>query len=65
MRNLFLLNQKQMAHPSPHFPLAHGARGAGRRVVSWIIYVIHSGLQWKDAPKANGRRKTRYNRLIR
>ncbi|WP_415496350.1 transposase [Acetobacter syzygii] len=36
-----------------------------RRVLSGIVYVIHNGLQWKDASKAYGPHKTLYHRLIR
>ena len=51
MADLFLLNERQMARLSPHFPLAHGVpRVDDRRVVSGIVYVIRNGLQWKDAP---------------
>ncbi len=36
-----------------------------QRVVSGIVYVIRNGLQWKDAPKEYGPRKTLYNRFMR
>ncbi|WP_165759962.1 transposase [Acetobacter cibinongensis] len=36
-----------------------------RRILSRIVYVIHNGLQWKDAPKAYGVHKTLGNRFIR
>jgi transposase len=66
MGDLFLLSQRQMARISPCFPLAHGVpRVDDRRVVSGIVYVIRHSLQWKDAPKAYGPRKTRYNRFMR
>jgi transposase len=66
MGDVFLLNARQMARISPHFPLSHGvARVDDRRVVSGIVYVIRNGLQWKDAPKAYGPHKTLYNRFIR
>lgn len=53
MDDLFLLSARQMTRISPHFPLAHGVpRVDDRRVVSGIVYVIHNGLQRKDAPKA-------------
>jgi len=66
MIRLFLLNERQMARISPHFPLSHGVpRVDDRRVVSGIVYVIRNGLQWKDAPKAYGPHKTLYNRFIR
>lgn len=35
------------------------------RVISGIIYVIKNGLQWKDAPRGYGPRKTLYNRFVR
>jgi transposase len=66
MGDLFLLSERQMARISPYFPLAHGVpRVDDRRVVSGIVYVIRSGLQWKDAPKAYGPHKTLYNRFMR
>jgi len=34
-------------------------------VISDIIYVLKHGLQWRDAPKEYGPRKTLYNRFIR
>ena len=57
----FLLSERQMARISPYFPLSHGVP----RVVSGIVYVIHNGLQWKDAPKEYGPHKTLYNWFIR
>jgi putative transposase len=45
--------------------LARVAPGDDRRVISWIIYVIRHGLQWKDAPRGYGPHKTLYNRFIR
>ena len=36
-----------------------------RRVISGIIYVIHNGLQRKDAPPSYGPHKTLYNRFVR
>ena len=66
MGDRFLLNARQMARISPHFPLSHGVpRVDDRRVVSGIVYVIKNGLQWKDAPTAYGPHKTLYNRFIR
>lgn len=35
-----------------------------RRVLSGGVYGLRNGLQWKDAPKAYGPRKTFYNRFI-
>ncbi len=52
MGDLFVLNERQMARISSHFPPSHGVpRVDDRRVVSGIVYVIRNGLQWKDAPK--------------
>ncbi len=66
MGDLFLLSERQMARISPYFPLAHGVlRVDDQRVVSGIVYVIRNGLQWKDAPKEYGPRKTLYNRFMR
>ena len=59
MSDLFLLSERQLARISPDFPLGHGVPGVDdRRVVSGIVYVIRSRLQWKDAPKEYGLRKT-------
>jgi transposase len=66
MIRLFLLSERQMARISTYFPLSHGiARVDDRRVISGIVYVIRDGLQWKDAPRGYGPRKTLYNRFIR
>jgi transposase len=66
MGDLFFLSERQMARISPSFPLAHGVpRVDDRRVVSGIVYVIRTGLQWKDAPKEYGPHKTLYNRFKR
>jgi transposase len=51
MKGVFLLSEGQMRRIEPHFPLSHGVpRVDDRRVLSGIVYVIHNGLQWKDAP---------------
>lgn len=56
MSELFLLSERRMARISPSFLLAQGVpRVDDRRVVSGIVYVIRNWLQWKDAPKAEGR----------
>ena len=66
MSDVFLLSESQMERIEPFFPLAHGVpRVDDRRVLSGIVYVIRNGLKWKDAPKAYGPHKTRYNRLNR
>jgi len=49
-----------------NFPLSHGvARVDDRRVVSGIVFVLKSGLRWRDAPAAYGPHKTLYSRFIR
>ena len=66
MSDLILLSSAQMGRIEPFFPRSHGiARVDDRRVVSGIVYVIHNGLQWKDAPRAYGPHKTLYNRFVR
>ena len=66
MKGLFLLSEGQMRRIEPHFPLSHGVpRVDDRRVLSGIVYVIHNGLQWKDAPAGYGPHKTLYNRWKR
>lgn len=66
MSDAFVRAESQMERIEPFFPLAHGVlRVEDRRVLSGIVYVIHNGLQWKDAPKAYGLHKTLYNRFIR
>ena len=66
MSDFFLLSGAQMARIKPHFPRSHGIpRVDDRRVVSGIVYVLHNGLQWKDAPRAYGPHKTLYNRFVR
>src|ERR1700755_3532555 len=66
MSKLFLLSEPQMARISPAFPRSHvKPRVDDRRVISGIIYVIHNGLQWKDAPPGYGPHKTLYNRFVR
>lgn len=65
VNDLLLLSEAQMKQIEPHFPRAHSVpRVDDRRVLSWIIYVIRNGLQWKDAPKGYGPYKTLCNRFI-
>ena len=46
--------------------MAHGVlRVDDRRVISGIIFVIRSGLRWRDAPAEYGPHTTIYNRFIR
>ena len=66
MSEEFLLTTQQLNRIKPYVPLSHGIlRVDDRRVISGIIYVIRYGLHWKDAPKAYGPYKTRYNRFVR
>jgi transposase len=63
MTDLFLLSPVQMRRIEPYFPLSHGiARVGDRRIVSAIVFVIKSGLRWRDAPRDYGPHKTIYNR---
>ena len=53
-----------MAKISPYFPKPHGMpRVDDRKVISGIVYVLKTGWQWQDAPKAYGPHKTLYNRF--
>jgi transposase len=62
----FLLTASQMRRISPHFPRSHGIpRVDDQRVLSGIVFVIKSGLRWRDAPPAYGPHKTLYNRFVR
>jgi putative transposase len=55
MSKLFLLSRRQMRRIKPFFPKPRGLpRVNVRRVVSGIVYVVHHGLQWKDAPAGFG-----------
>jgi putative transposase len=66
MSALFLLSRGQMRRIRRFFPKPRGLpRVNDRRVISGIIYVIHNGLQWKDAPSGYGPHKTLYNRFVR
>ena len=66
MSDLWLLSEAQMRRIEPYFPLSHGIpRVDDRRIVSGIIFVIRSGLRWRDAPAVYGPHKTIYNRFIR
>src|SRR3954453_16549170 len=66
MSDLVLLSRAQMRRIEPFFPRSRGLpRVDDRLVISWIIYVIRHGLQWKDAPRGYGPPKTLYNRFIR
>ncbi len=66
MPKLFLLSRSQMRRIKRFFPKPRGLpRVSDRRVISGIVYVIHNGLQWKDAPSGYGSHKTLYNRFVR
>ena len=52
MSDLIWLSEAQMRRIEPYFPLSHGVpRVDDRRIVSGIIFVIRSGLRWRDAPR--------------
>ena len=62
----YLLSEAQMRRIEPFFPLWHGIpRVDNRLIVSAIIFVIKSGLRWRDAPRSYGPHKKIYNRFIR
>ena len=62
----FWLTDEQMERLRPFFPKSRGKpRVDDRRVLSGIIYVKKSGLQWKDTPSVYGPPKTLYNRFVR
>ncbi|WP_376780423.1 IS5 family transposase [Paracoccus jeotgali] len=66
MSGYFWLTDVQMERLRPFFPKSRGKpRVDDRRVLSGIIYVKKSGLQWKDAPSVYGPPKTLYNRFVR
>ena len=66
MSDLIWLSEAQMRRIEPYFPLSHGVpRVDDRRVLSGIIFVIRSGLRWRDAPRDYGPHKTIYNRFVR
>ena len=55
-----------MAKISPYFPKPHEVpRADDRKVISGIVYVLKTGWQWQDAPKAYDPHKTLYNRFRR
>ncbi|MGA1815800.1 MULTISPECIES: IS5 family transposase [Sphingobium] len=66
MSDLLWLSEAQMRRIEPYFPLSHGVpRVDDRRIISGIIFVIRTGLRWRDAPADYGPPKTIYNRFIR
>jgi transposase len=66
MSDSFLLTEAQMRRIEPYFPLSQGVAWVDdRRVISGIIFVIRSGLRWRDAPREYGPNKTVYNRFVR
>ena len=66
MSRVPLLTEAQMRRIEPFFPISRGLRRVDdRRVISGIIYVIRTGLQWKDALRGYSPHKTLYNRFVR
>ena len=66
MRDLYWLNDEQMARLQAYFPKSHGKpRVDDRRVLSGIVFVNHNGRRWRDAPSAYGPHKTLYNQWKR
>jgi transposase len=66
MSELWLLRETQMRRIEPYFPLSHRVpRIDDQRIISGIIFVIRTGLRWRDAPAGYGPHKTIYNRFIR
>ena len=64
--DLIWLSEAQLRRIEPYFPLSHGiVRVDDRGVLSDIIFVIHDGLRWRDAPSDYRPHKTIYNRFIR
>jgi transposase len=62
----FLLTPAQMRRIRPHFPRSRGIpRVDDRSVLSSVIFVIKTGLRWRDAPPGYGPHKTLYNRFVR
>ena len=49
------VSEARMANISPYFPEPHGVpRVDDRKVISSIDYVLKTGWQWQDTPKAYG-----------
>jgi putative transposase len=66
MDDLLMLSPEQMRRIESYFPLSHGVpRVDDRRVLSGILFVIRTGLRWRDAPAGYGPHKTIYDRFIR
>lgn len=66
MRNLYWLNDDQMARLRPYFPKSRGVpRGDDRRGLSGIIFINGNGLRRRDAPREYGPPRTLYNRWKR
>lgn len=64
--DVLMMSETKMEQIAPFVPLEHGRLPVDSRcVLSEIVYVIRTGLQWNDAPKAYGSHKTLYNRFIR
>lgn len=66
MSDLLLLSQAQVCRIKHYFPLSHGVpRVDDRLILSGIIFVLRTGLRWRDAPREYGPHTTIYNRFIR
>lgn len=66
MIDLILLSEVQTRRIEPYFPLSHGVpRLDDRRIISGIIFVISSGLRWRDAPADYGPPNAIYNLFVR
>jgi transposase len=66
LSEVWMLSEAQMRRIEPYFPLSHGIpRVDDRRIVSGIIFVLRTGLRWRDAPAAYCPHKTIYNRYDR
>lgn len=66
MSGHFGLTDEQMEQLPLFFPKSRGRpRVDDQRVLSGIIYIKKTGLQWKDAPAKYGPPKTLYTRFVR
>lgn len=66
MSDLYCLTDEQMTRLEPYFSKSYGKPLVNdRRVLSGIIFVNRNGLRWREAPTAEGTRKTLYNRRKR
>jgi transposase len=66
MSRSFWLTEERIDRIKPFLPKERGVgRADDSKVLSDIVYVIRSGLQWADAPADYGPHKTLYNRFRR